>query len=397
MFSRYPRVATQPRGGIEAVTVVLAAALAKIPGVEVHVITLEKEQVRDSVAREGNVRIHRLPASGWPEIADIVCGPGRRRLLEKVKSIAPDILHCHETFGLMLGGLELPIVFTVHGFDHANIPAEGRGLAWLRSPLWKLVERVGLARHRNIISISRYVRGMIAPRTRARIHDIDNPLDERFFEVERREEPGRILFVGWVNERKNTLGAVEAFAMARHLHGCGERLIIAGPAKVPEYLNRVKAMVVREGLEDRVAFLGHIDRVRLSEEYSKASILLLPSLQENAPMAVSEAMAAGIPVVTSNLCGMPYMVKEGKSGFLINPKNAEQIADRIARILKSETLRDKMGRRGREIALERFHPDVVARKTMEVYETVINNTHGSPSNNNWATRGKGHSISANAV
>ena len=70
MFSRYPRVVTQPRGGVEAVTVVLAAALAKIDGVEVNVITLEKGQSQESVEKNGAVLVHRLPASGWRAFAN---------------------------------------------------------------------------------------------------------------------------------------------------------------------------------------------------------------------------------------------------------------------------------------------------------------------------------------
>jgi glycosyltransferase involved in cell wall biosynthesis len=88
-------------------------------------------------------------------------------------------------------------------------------------------------------------------------------------------------------------------------------------------------------------------------------------------MAVSEAMAAGVPVIGSNQCGMPYMIEEGRSGFLIEPKDTGMIADRIARIMKSEGLRREMGHRGREIAMARFHPDAVAQKTVAVYESAI--------------------------
>jgi glycosyltransferase involved in cell wall biosynthesis len=116
--------------------------------------------------------------------------------------------------------------------------------------------------------------------------------------------------------------------------------------------------------------LGHVDHVRLRDQLAQASILLLPSRQENAPMAIAEAMAAGLPAVAANRCGMPYMVQEGQTGFLIDPESTEQIAERLARLVSSPDLGRQMGQAGRRIALERFHPRAVAEKTRAVYRRL---------------------------
>lgn len=84
-------------------------------------------------------------------------------------------------------------------------------------------------------------------------------------------------------------------------------------------------------------------------------------------MGVAEAMAAGVPVITSNRCGMPYMVRDGESGFLVDPLDTHDIANRIHLILADHTLRYRMGCAGRRIAEDRFHPDRVAARTREVY------------------------------
>jgi glycosyltransferase involved in cell wall biosynthesis len=261
-------------------------------------------------------------------------------------------------------------VFTVHGFDDANLTADSAKLAWLRSPLWGAIQRYGLARQKTIISITPYVRKTIEPLTRAVIHDIDNPVDERFFRVVRREQPGRILCVGWINERKNTLGSVQAFARVIR-NGAQATLAIAGIHKDQDYYDRVIACVREHGLANRVEFLGQIGRDRLEQELGRASIVLLPSRQENAPMAIAEAMAAGVPVVTTNRCGMPYMVHEGKSGFLVDPDDQGSIAQRLGELLRDDELRPQMGACGREIALDRFHPEKVARRTRGVYASMI--------------------------
>lgn len=374
LFSRYPRSFDLPKGGIESVTVILARALARKTDLDVHLITLEKGLVEEMAEEDGKVTIHRLVASSWPQVLDIHVGPGRRRLLNKIRQLKPDLVHSHETFGLAMGRLEVPHAFTVHGFDHANIPAEGGFLVRGRSFFWKYVERRGLGQQKSIISISPYVRGMIeqyAPQ--AAIFDIDNPVDDRYFAItpDKQEEVSkRVLILGWINERKNTLGAVRAIAHAIR-SGAKGTLVVAGEAKLDSYKELLLQEIHDLGIENHVEFLGHINREQLQNELRRTSILLLPSLQENAPMAISEAMAASVPVVTSNRCGMPYMVADGESGFLVDPTDSAQIGERLKQLLLSSDLCQKMGARGREIALERFHPDVVAAKTRQVYQNIL--------------------------
>jgi len=371
LISRYPRSFDRPRGGVESVTVILARALARIKDMDVHLVTLERNLSEELIEHDEQVTIHRLPRTSCPEIIDIHVGPGRKRLLSKIREISPDVVHSHETFGLTFGDLQIPHVFTVHGFDHANIPAEGRSFANIRSFLWKYAERNGLARHKTIISISPYVRGMIEPYApHANIYDIDNPVDDRYFAIEKKEDNGRILILGWINERKNTLGAVKALAYA-HKSGVEGILAIAGEAKLESYRQLVTEEIKKNNLSHKVVFLGHINREQLREELARTSILLLPSLQENAPMAISEAMAAGIPVIASNRCGMPFMVAHEKSGYLIDPSDTSQIGERLKQLLQSKELRLNMGSEGRNIALSRFHPDVVAQKTYAVYESLL--------------------------
>ncbi len=374
LFSRYPRSFGLPKGGVESVTVILARALARMADLDIHLITLEKGLTEEVTEQDGKVTIHRLAASFWPQILDIHSGPGRKRLIRKIRQLKPDIVHSHETFGLTMGNLDIPHVFTVHGFDHANIPAEGRSFAGIRSLLWRYVENRGLGQQKTIISISPYVRDMIeqyAPQ--ATIHEIDNPVDDRYFTITP-EKPAdkekRVLILGWINERKNTLGAVRAIAHAIR-SGAQGTLAVAGEAKNSSYKKLLLQEIDELGIQDHVEFLGHINREQLACELGRTSILLLPSLQENAPMAISEAMAASIPVVTSNRCGMPYMVEDGESGFLVDPTDTIQIGERLKKLLLSPEFCQKMGARGREIALARFHSDAVAAKTRAVYESVL--------------------------
>lgn len=371
LVSRFPDDPAIPRGGIEAVTVVLAQALARLPEVEVEVLTVEKRHVTVEVSTIDGIRVHRLPQSGWPQILDVHLGPSHRRIQEKIREIQPDIVHWHETWGLPAHSSKVPQVYTIHGFDSENVVAEQARFKRLRAVSWAILERRGFSRHEDVISITPYVKKKIQSCTAARIFEIDNPLDERFFDLPNtRESEARVLCVGWISPRKNTLMSVRAFASACAKNAKG-KLILAGAPSDDAYFQRVKQEVEENGLKDQVEFLGYVNRDQLSEELSRASILLLPSLQENAPMAITEAMAAGLPVIASNRCGMPYMVEDEKSGFLIEPDDLVGIVSALERLLKSEELRWSMGQRGRLIAQNRFHPSRVAEKTLQVYRTIL--------------------------
>ena len=88
-------------------------------------------------------------------------------------------------------------------------------------------------------------------------------------------------------------------------------------------------------------------------------------------MGLAEAMALGLPVVTSNRCGMPYMVRHGETGFLVDPNNPQDIAARLHQLLADPDLRQRMGQAARGFASERFHPDRVAERTVRVYASIL--------------------------
>ena len=370
IFIEYPPKGGPVRGGVAAVAVALVGGLTKLPGLDVHVIWLERGRKSVAVEQDGGATIHRLPGSRWPHITDILIGPGRRRLLDYLDALQPDVVHFHETYGLVLGAMRIPSVFTVHGFDHLNILADAERFGKLRSFLWRHVERFGLARHRHVVSIIPYVRTMIQPMTTAAIYDIDNPVDEAFFTIHRSERPGRLLYVGTICERKDTLAAVRAVAIAVQ-NSIPATLEIAGGPLAGHYYEKIKDFIRDNRLEEHVTFLGHASPELLRQKLAEASALLLPSWQENAPIAIAEAMSAGVPVLSTNCCGMPYMVAEGETGYLVGPGDYMALADRISRLISDDPLRKRMGEVACATALQRFHPNIVATKTYQVYLKVV--------------------------
>ncbi len=365
VVTAFPTDPAAPHGGVESVSVNLVRALQAFDDLELHVVTTDRSRAGSARYDWEGVTVHRLPHSGKRVLRDAT-GPGRRTVSQYVMSLRPDLVHAHDVYGLMVQGLPVPRVFTVHGFIYGDTLVSGEPLAWLRSKIWKRIETAGWADQPHIISISPYVRERLSGFTNARIHDIDNPIAPSFFEIPRNEQPGTLFSAALISPRKNTLTLIDAFERLVR-QGVGAQLRLAGTAPQQDYERRVRERIASADLHDHVHLLGRLTTDQVRAELSRASAFVLVSLEENSPMGIEEAMAAGIPVVTSNRCGMPYMVRDGESGFLVDPDDPDDIAACLRELLCDDELRRQMGRKSAEIARDRFHPDAVARRTREVY------------------------------
>ncbi len=120
-------------------------------------------------------------------------------------------------------------------------------------------------------------------------------------------------------------------------------------------------MAERLKIGDSIDFLGW--RKDVADVLRAADVVVLPSLEEGLPLSVLEAMACGVPVVATNVNGTPEAVVDGKTGFLIEPHDAQGLADRVLTLLENASLRQEMGTQGRErveqcFTLKQFLPRV---------------------------------------
>lgn len=376
VVTSFPRDPARPLGGVEAVSVNLVRALAALPGLEVHVVTTDYAGVIKETTHWLGATVHRLPHSGKPVLIDAL-GTGKRTVCAFLAELCPDLIHAHDVYGLMVQNIPLPRVFTIHGFIHSDTRLSGKRLAVLRSWLWRRVETQGWATQPHIISISPYVRERLTGITSGVIHDIDNPIAPEFFDIQRREVPGTIFSAAVLTPRKNPLALIDALARVRQA-GVDATLRLAGASIDAEYVTHLERRVRQLGLEQHVMFLGSISTAEVREELARASVFALVSFEEGSPMGIEEAMAAGVPVVTSNRCGMPYMVRDGVSGFLVDPHAPTDIANRLIEIITHPAMSTEMSEKSRTIALDRFHPDVVARRTRAVYQCAVGQGSAAP-------------------
>ena len=104
---------------------------------------------------------------------------------------------------------------------------------------------------------------------------------------------------------------------------------------------------------------------------SSSDLLLLPSETESFGLVALEAMACEVPVVVSNVGGLPEVVTQGKEGYLVEVHNVDSMAERSLEILSNDSLRREMGRRGRETAKARFCADRIIKLYEDYYRKVL--------------------------
>ncbi len=109
----------------------------------------------------------------------------------------------------------------------------------------------------------------------------------------------------------------------------------------------------------------------LRKHLAGATALVLPSREENCPMVILEAMAAGVPVAASNVGGIPDIVENNVTGLLFDPSNAAEMRGAVEKLLRDDGPAKGMAERAREMALTRFQPRRVARRHLEIYREVL--------------------------
>ena len=130
----------------------------------------------------------------------------------------------------------------------------------------------------------------------------------------------------------------------------------------------IREMVIRRGLSNVVGFSGHLSDIATALRAS--DIFVLPSESEALGVSIVEAMACGLPVVATRVGGIPEVVIEGETGYLVPPRNPEALASRLADLIESQELRTRMGALAAETARASFSFGDCADKVLRVYESL---------------------------
>jgi glycosyltransferase involved in cell wall biosynthesis len=176
------------------------------------------------------------------------------------------------------------------------------------------------------------------------------------------DEGEMLLSVGVIQTRKNTLNMLKALKILPSTY----RLVLSGGNGYGS--EAIHNFIRTESLGDRVKLLGFVDDAQLARLYQAASVFLFPSLEEGFGIPVLEAMASGVPVVTSNVSSMPEV--GGEATLYVDPRDPEDIAQKVVQAVEDSALRmslvDKGLARAREFTWRR-----TAEATLAVYNEIL--------------------------
>jgi glycosyltransferase involved in cell wall biosynthesis len=144
------------------------------------------------------------------------------------------------------------------------------------------------------------------------------------------------------------------------------RILIAGQG---EDFSRYARMMVHP--EHFIVDNEFISEGRTAEYFRRASIVVLPYIEASQSGVIPLAYSAAKPVVATEVGGLPEMVEHGRTGYLVAPRNASQLADSVVRLLLDRNLRREMGLNGKRKIEAECSSEVIARKTIEVYRRAV--------------------------
>jgi glycogen synthase len=345
---------------------------------------------------------YRLDATTWtsPKKLQPVFGALQRSLDFNTSGIDASIVHCHTWyahFGGILAKLNygIPLVVTVHSLEPLR--------PWKREQLgggydftcW--LERTALEMADAVICVSEGTRRDVEKLFQvdpARLHIIHNGIDpEEYRPAATRAVLDRFaidpekpyaLFVGRITRQKGIIHLVNAI---KHLDPGFQIVLCAGAPDTPSIAEEMKnAVAAAQASRNGVVWIGEmLDNPSKIELYSHAAVFVCPSIYEPFGIINLEAMACGVPVIASAVGGIPEVVVDGETGFLVpleqmtespfDPVNPEKfsrdLAARLNALMADPAKRQAFGEAGRRRAIEVFSWSAIARQTKSLYDSLI--------------------------
>ena len=306
-----------------------------------------------------------------------------------------DIIHVHVPFAAnflihLNKSLRNKMVYTAHiGQEEIRLPNLVKDknvkppiLLRILSPDWHLMKRIakitvmheGLAK--KLVQCGfREVDVHVIPHG-IDLTDFDNIDSSKIKNAQERfisNDKVNILFATTVTPHKGVEYLVKAANILINKHGLDIRFILAGETNIDEeFVEKIQRYIERNGLTENVIFTGFLPYEDLKALYLLSDIFVYPLLgYGGVAICLLEAMTASLPIIATNIGGLSTQVKDGWNGFLVEPRNEKQLADKIRYLVENDEIRKEMGENSRKLVEEEFSWEKIAEKYVKVYKKLI--------------------------
>ncbi len=320
------------------------------------------------------------------------------RLLREIDSFKPEVLHVHHNYKafsavLLAAALKgVPVVQTVHDYGficptiwhvkpHGNVCCERFGLTCVQSGCISLFDYFKELAYRPMKRLmdKALVRIILCP-SKALMECISaqgfNAIFVPYF-IDCQKKAGvgpssrekTVLYVGGLTAQKGVHVLLRAFALLLKKIPKA-KLTIAGEGS---FRGELESLSRELKIESKVRFEGRVPNRLIGAQYSKAGVVAVPSLWvEQFGLAGVEAMSYAVPVVGSDIGGIPEWLDDGKTGFLTAPGDVKGLSEKLEKILSTPGLGRKMGNAGRKAALEKYcSSEKHVKRLLEAYKSAL--------------------------
>jgi N-acetyl-alpha-D-glucosaminyl L-malate synthase BshA len=352
-------------GGTEIATYNIAKNLAN-RGHEVHVITsLDKGMPKEYV--EDGFYVHRIL---FRKIVFLGILSFWLKIFWRLKEVDPDIIHVQSiAIGipafLSKNILKIPYIVYGRGSD-----------VYLHWSFKKSISKLVIRNANAVIALTEDMKTEILKSLDIEISVIPNGIDldkfknlsKKYFREkwELKEDEKIIAFVGTLRPVKGLKYLIQAMAIMIK-KDASIKLILVGDGGERKYL---KTLVEELKIENNIKFIGKVANENVPQYMVASDVFVLPSLSEGFPIVSLEAMACELPIVASKVGGLPDIVKNGVNGFLVEPKNPEQIAAKVLLLLGNNALKERISKNNK-ITIKGYSWERVVDRLELVYRNYL--------------------------
>lgn len=369
-------------GGAANATECILRQFSAMDGLEVDLVTSSIDAQYHLEKIGENIRIHKLPIGKnaanlhFQSQKDLLLYTWRAwrfssRLVRKAKKSGQPYDLSHSFFTVPCGFISLLLrwryglsyIVSLRGSD---VPGYSDRFTWLYKLITPIITFIW-RRSDQVIANSQGLKELaLRSASRQTIGVIYNGIDTDQFRPADKPTGGRFVITPGASRITDRKGLNYLVAATLLLVGKYPQLLlkIMGDGNAREKLEQ---QVKNAKLEKHVRFVGRIPHEEVVPYYQEASVFVFPSLNEGMSNAMLEALSCGLPIISTNTGGASELVRDGENGFIINFKDAKDIADKIEQLIKDENLRKKMAQSSRELA-EKMSWNNVAREYLAAYQ-----------------------------
>ncbi len=369
----FPLNISDVKGGVNSAIINLLHGFEKF-NIDVRIISFTKEVNEITVIPFSNkIEFHYEPEGLFPfhSLNYLFFGPGI--LKRHIKSFKADIIH-YQTgntmmFTRILGVLQKKIILTIHSFAFQELKTKTSikdKITW-----WYNGTVNEMLKSPNVIYISDLSKEQHFSKKVKHHSIIPNAIRSDYFDVKMKPKTSnKLIYVGVINNRKNIYTLLNTLKSLIQ-NGIYFTLDVIGDFTDEEYRNKILTFVNNNDLDNYVTFKGWISQDKLLGIMADVDILVLSSFQETLPMVIAEFMSAGKVIVSSDVGGIPEMIKDKNDGFLFNLKEPDQLVNILESLYNNDELISFISTNAKQSASKKYLCENVAKKTIEFYNECI--------------------------